>query len=173
MWEIKWASIQRGTHACVGVATKEAPLRKQGYQALVGGTAHSWGWDLGRNMLRHRDKPAVPVGLEQKTNENNNHHSYPAIGVSSRQLPENKIMLDVIIIYTWQVNNWSNFCFYFIIFKFEKIPQWNSLVSSIQSNAHITLNACPRTRPLWRPTGFWWRSIWTPDVLASSPMANG
>ena len=100
VWEIKWASIQRGTHACVGVATKEAPLRKQGYQALVGGTAHSWGWDLGRNMLRHRDKPAVPVGLEQKTNENNNHHSYPAIGVSSRQLPENKIMLDVIIIYT-------------------------------------------------------------------------
>ena len=28
MWEIKWISNQRGTHACVGVATKKAPIRK-------------------------------------------------------------------------------------------------------------------------------------------------
>lgn len=28
MWEIKWVSNQRGTHACVGVATKKAPTRK-------------------------------------------------------------------------------------------------------------------------------------------------
>ena len=28
MWEIKWISNQRGTHACVGVATKRAPIRK-------------------------------------------------------------------------------------------------------------------------------------------------
>lgn len=79
VWEIKWLSMQRGTHACVGVATKEAPLRKAGYQALVGGTAWSWGWDLGRNMLRHFDRPAIPVGLEHTNNENNNHHSYPAL----------------------------------------------------------------------------------------------
>jgi len=92
VWEIKWASIQRGTHACVGVATKEAPLRKQGYQALVGGTAHSWGWDLGRNMLRHRDKPAVPVGLEQTNNENNNHHSYPATGDTTFVTPDRFLM---------------------------------------------------------------------------------
>lgn len=28
MWEIKWISNQRGTHACVGVATRKAPIRK-------------------------------------------------------------------------------------------------------------------------------------------------
>jgi len=79
VWEIKWLSMQRGTHACVGIATKDAPLRKQGYQALVGGTNHSWGWDLGRNMLRHNDIPTAPVGHENAEVENNNHITYPVL----------------------------------------------------------------------------------------------
>jgi len=48
LWQVTWLATQRGTHACVGVASKSAPLRAAGYQALVGGNDESWGWDLGR-----------------------------------------------------------------------------------------------------------------------------
>ena len=30
VWEIKWVHTQRGTHACIGVATRDAPLRRHG-----------------------------------------------------------------------------------------------------------------------------------------------
>ena len=53
VWEIHWSTRQRGTHAVVGVATKDAPLHCVGYQSLVGSSAESWGWDLGRNKLYH------------------------------------------------------------------------------------------------------------------------
>lgn len=53
IWEITWPLRQRGTHAIVGVATKEASLHSNGYSPLVGSTTDSWGWDLGRNMLYH------------------------------------------------------------------------------------------------------------------------
>ncbi|XP_032824073.1 SPRY domain-containing SOCS box protein 4-like [Petromyzon marinus] len=53
VWEIRWPSRQRGTHAVVGVATSDAPLHSVGYAALTGSTADSWGWDLGRNRLLH------------------------------------------------------------------------------------------------------------------------
>ncbi|XP_014672259.1 PREDICTED: protein gustavus-like [Priapulus caudatus] len=53
VWEIHWSTRQRGTHAVIGVATKDAPLHSVGYQSLVGTTQDSWGWDLGRNKLYH------------------------------------------------------------------------------------------------------------------------
>ncbi|CAG0880315.1 unnamed protein product [Cyprideis torosa] len=53
IWEIKWDSRQRGTHAAVGVATKDAPLHLMGYHSLVGLNNHSWGFDLGRNEANH------------------------------------------------------------------------------------------------------------------------
>lgn len=53
VWEIHWSTRQRGTHAVIGVATKDAPLHSVGYQSLVGATVDSWGWDLGRNKLYH------------------------------------------------------------------------------------------------------------------------
>lgn len=53
VWEIHWSTRQRGTHAVVGVATKDAPLHCVGYQSLVGRDSESWGWDLGRNKLYH------------------------------------------------------------------------------------------------------------------------
>lgn len=56
VWEIHWSTRQRGTHAVVGVATKEAPLHCVGYTSLVGSNAESWGWDLGRNKLYHDTK---------------------------------------------------------------------------------------------------------------------
>uniref|UniRef100_UPI00358EC1C1 SPRY domain-containing SOCS box protein 4 n=1 Tax=Myxine glutinosa TaxID=7769 RepID=UPI00358EC1C1 len=55
-WEIEWPGRQRGTHAVVGVATRNAPLHSVGYTALVGSTQDSWGWDLGRNKLYHGGK---------------------------------------------------------------------------------------------------------------------
>lgn len=59
VWEINWVTRQRGTHAVVGVGTKDAPLHCVGYQSLVGSSAESWGWDLGRNKLCHdaKNKP--------------------------------------------------------------------------------------------------------------------
>ncbi|XP_044758329.1 protein gustavus isoform X1 [Coccinella septempunctata] len=57
-WEVSWSTRERGTHAVVGVATKEAPLHSVGYQSLVGSTDTSWGWDLGRNKLYHDSKNA-------------------------------------------------------------------------------------------------------------------
>ncbi|KAG9511369.1 SPRY domain-containing SOCS box protein 1, partial [Fragariocoptes setiger] len=53
VWEITWASPQRGTHAVIGVATNRAALHCNGYQSLVGIDKESWGWDIGRNKLYH------------------------------------------------------------------------------------------------------------------------
>ncbi|XP_064459414.1 SPRY domain-containing SOCS box protein 1-like isoform X4 [Ornithodoros turicata] len=62
VWEVRWSTRQRGTHAVVGVATREAPLHSVGYQSLVGSNRESWGWDLGRHKLYHdvKNNPAVP-----------------------------------------------------------------------------------------------------------------
>lgn len=78
IWEITWTSNQRGTHACVGVATKYAPLRKAGYCALVGNCEESWGWDLGRNILRHDNEQITPACVEDNR-ENHNQLSYPPL----------------------------------------------------------------------------------------------
>ncbi|XP_023243456.1 protein gustavus-like [Centruroides sculpturatus] len=56
VWEIHWSTKQRGTHAVVGVATRDAPLHSVGYQSLVGSNSESWGWDLGRNKVYHDTK---------------------------------------------------------------------------------------------------------------------
>jgi SPRY domain-containing SOCS box protein 1/4 len=53
VFELNWSTRQRGTHAVVGVGTKDAPLHCVGYQSLVGSNDQSWGWDLGRNKLYH------------------------------------------------------------------------------------------------------------------------
>ena len=58
VWQIRWSTTQRGTHAVVGVATKDAPLQCVGYHGLVGSNDQSWGWDLGRNKLYHKYTPA-------------------------------------------------------------------------------------------------------------------
>jgi len=55
-WDITWDARQRGTHAIVGVCTREAPLTCFGYRSLVGMSNESWGWDLGRNKLYHGGK---------------------------------------------------------------------------------------------------------------------
>ena len=67
LWEIHWSTRQRGTHAIVGVATREATLHSQGYQSLVGSNDQSWGWDLGRNKLYHNAK------------QGNSGHTYPSL----------------------------------------------------------------------------------------------
>ncbi|XP_033109296.1 protein gustavus-like [Anneissia japonica] len=56
VFEVQWNTRQRGTHAVIGVGTESAPLHCVGYQSLVGSTADSWGWDLGRSKLFHDAK---------------------------------------------------------------------------------------------------------------------
>ena len=72
VWEINWSARQRGTHAVVGVGTKDAPLHCVGYQSLVGSTCESWGWDLGRNKLFHdvKNKPGVTYPKLLNSSEN-------------------------------------------------------------------------------------------------------
>ena len=72
VWEMTWSSRQRGTHAVVGVATKDAPLHCVGYQSLVGSTTDSWGWDLGRNKLYHDSKNNPGVSYPRHVAENGN-----------------------------------------------------------------------------------------------------
>ncbi|CAG0925479.1 unnamed protein product, partial [Notodromas monacha] len=73
VWQIKWLTRQRGTHAVVGVATADAPLHYVGYTSLVGRDVHSWGWDLRQNRLLHDcreppgDAPVYPSCLGPDT----------------------------------------------------------------------------------------------------------
>ncbi|KRX88894.1 Protein gustavus [Trichinella pseudospiralis] len=53
VWKVTWPLCQRGTHAVIGIATADAPLRSAGYCSLVGASADSWGWDIGRKKLYH------------------------------------------------------------------------------------------------------------------------
>jgi len=53
IYEISWPVRMRGTHASVGVATRQAPIQAHGYIPLIGSNRHSWGWDIGRKEVIH------------------------------------------------------------------------------------------------------------------------
>ncbi|KAL3312948.1 hypothetical protein Ciccas_008454 [Cichlidogyrus casuarinus] len=53
LWEVSWHHQQRGTHAVVGISTREAPLHTHGYQSLIGNNDQSWGWDITRCRALH------------------------------------------------------------------------------------------------------------------------
>lgn len=59
MWRIDWKLRERGTHAVVGVCTKDAPLHCHGYCSLIGLTEDSWGWDIIRRRLVHKQSADV------------------------------------------------------------------------------------------------------------------
>ncbi|KAI6228644.1 hypothetical protein M3Y99_01205000 [Aphelenchoides fujianensis] len=60
VWQIVWPLRQRGTHAVIGVATKQADLHAPGYSSLVGSSTESYGWDLIRNECLHDAKNTNP-----------------------------------------------------------------------------------------------------------------
>lgn len=51
-WEVIWEG-PLGTVAVVGISTKDAPLHRQGYIALLGSDSEGWGWNLVDNNLLH------------------------------------------------------------------------------------------------------------------------
>lgn len=59
--EFTWPRNQRGSHAVIGVGTRQAPLQCTGYESLLGCTSDSWGWDLSRGKVLHNseNKPGV------------------------------------------------------------------------------------------------------------------
>lgn len=59
MWRIDWKQRERGTHAVIGVCTKEAPVHCHGYCSLIGLTDDSWGWDIIRRRLVHKQSPDI------------------------------------------------------------------------------------------------------------------
>ena len=74
IFRITWPTRQRGTHAMVGVSTLMAAVQADGYKGLLGDTANSWGWDLGRKQALHAGQnsaggPLFPLSL-------NHHHQW-------------------------------------------------------------------------------------------------
>ncbi|CEF60818.1 SOCS protein, C-terminal domain and B30.2/SPRY domain and SPla/RYanodine receptor SPRY domain and Concanavalin A-like lectin/glucanases superfamily domain and SPla/RYanodine receptor subgroup domain-containing protein [Strongyloides ratti] len=79
VWKITWPRRQRGTHAVIGVATKEARLHAVGYTSLIGSTSDSYGWDIVRlkcsHDARHKEQwdypnnEYIPNGLFGDTQE--------------------------------------------------------------------------------------------------------
>lgn len=51
--EFVWEHGQRGTHAVLGVCTKNMRLERPGYCSLIGNDQNGWGWDITRNRLFH------------------------------------------------------------------------------------------------------------------------
>ena len=65
LFEINWPMEQRGTTACIGVSTTEAPLHTVGYQNLIGRNKFSWGWDLSKkNAIHDKKGRRYPAGLK-------------------------------------------------------------------------------------------------------------
>ena len=69
LFRITWPTRQRGTHAMVGVGTLMAEVQAEGYKGLLGDTANSWGWDLGRKQALHAGQHSAggslfPLSLE-------------------------------------------------------------------------------------------------------------
>ncbi|KAA0706445.1 SPRY domain-containing SOCS box protein 1 [Triplophysa tibetana] len=56
IWEVLWEARHRGSHALLGVSTRECPLHASGYTALIGGNSCSWGWELTTGQLWHDGK---------------------------------------------------------------------------------------------------------------------
>ncbi|KAF3691916.1 SPRY domain-containing SOCS box protein 1 [Channa argus] len=53
VWEVLWNPNHRGSHAVIGVSSKDCPLQASGYNVLVGKDLQSWGWELKTNGLWH------------------------------------------------------------------------------------------------------------------------
>lgn len=77
LWEVQWPVRQRGTHAVIGVATKDAPLHAVGYQSLVGNSDQSWGWDLGRMKVFHNNIVQNDGGYYPSSVTHTSHWSVP------------------------------------------------------------------------------------------------
>ena len=77
LWEITWPNRQRGTHAVVGIATKEAPLHCPGYKPLIGNNSNSWGWDIGRNKLIHQGADLANKNSALPSVDSNHNFSIP------------------------------------------------------------------------------------------------
>lgn len=74
VWEIHWNARQRGTHAVVGLGTKDAALHCVGYQSLVGSNGESWGWDLGRGKFYHDTKSTPGITYPKLLNSDETFH---------------------------------------------------------------------------------------------------
>lgn len=114
-WEVWWEG-PLGTVAVVGIATKEAPLHCQGYVALLGSNAESWGWNLVDNHLLHNgdsqgnypllnNAPKYQVGerirviLDCEDNTLAFERNYQFLGVAFRGLPEKRLYPAISAVY--------------------------------------------------------------------------
>ena len=75
--EFVWEHGQRGTHAVIGLCTKEMKLERPGYCSLIGHDDKGWGWDLTRNKLFHngslvRPGSNLPIRSEKENGNNGN-----------------------------------------------------------------------------------------------------
>ncbi|CAG7707257.1 unnamed protein product [Allacma fusca] len=114
-WEIVWEG-PLGTVAVVGIATKQADMRAQGYVALLGQDEHSWGWNLVENYLLHNgdsqgnypllsNAPRYQVGekirviLDCEDNTLSFEKNFEFLGVAFRGLPKQELYPSISAVY--------------------------------------------------------------------------
>jgi F-box protein 45 len=114
-WEIVWEG-PLGTVAVVGIATKQAEMRAQGYVALLGQDEHSWGWNLVENYLLHNgdsqgnypllsNAPRYQVGekirviLDCEDNTLSFEKNFEFLGVAFRGLPKQELYPSISAVY--------------------------------------------------------------------------
>lgn len=68
VWEVSWNPNQRGSHAVLGVSTRDCPLQASGYSVLLGGESQSWGWELKTNQLWHAGQSLGLYPRQQRCN---------------------------------------------------------------------------------------------------------
>lgn len=114
-WEIVWEG-PLGTVAVVGLATRQAEMRAQGYVALLGQDEHSWGWNLVENILLHNgdsqgnyplinNAPRYQVGekirviLDCDDNTLSFEKNFEFLGVAFRGLPKQELFPSISAVY--------------------------------------------------------------------------
>ena len=55
-WIVRYDSPHLGSHAGIGICTRNASLHGQGYYCVLGENCESWGWDMSAHELRHNGK---------------------------------------------------------------------------------------------------------------------
>ncbi|KAM8826335.1 SPRY domain-containing SOCS box protein 4 [Synchiropus picturatus] len=100
VWEVLWDPRHRGSHAVIGISTKNCPLQASGYKVLVGGDKQSWGWELKTNKLWHDGRGQVLYPGNGKTSQRRrakeSRHDYVHSKVKTDIFPIPKCVLMVL-----------------------------------------------------------------------------
>ncbi|KAM6967456.1 SPRY domain-containing SOCS box protein 2 [Aplochiton taeniatus] len=161
VWEVLWSPTQRGSHAVIGMTTKNCLLQASGYSALVGKDSESWGWELTTNRLWHRGQSlgtyprgrvGYPVSSQRVTTKaETNGHRQTNCDVSGSPLLVPERILLVVDVDTGTLRYIVDG--FFLGVAFSNLPKGEELfpaISCVRGGATIRLrylNGAPRKPP--------------------------